>query len=333
MTRRIKWLDIAKGIGILSIIAGHYGGDSKVYSYLYSFLTAYHVGIFFIISGYTLKKKDITKELLKKKFSSLMKPYFITCLILTILLIVKFLLVGNNYGYTSIPDILKKMIINTLFMSGYNTAFFNIELYTCIGAVWFLPALFTADIITLYLLNKTGKLAHWLISLLLAVIAVFSAKHFWLPFSIQSALLAVIFVLSGYYLKEEDILNKIPVCLYPVMAVLLFVCVYFKVAGMHFVDATLDNVLLSPICCISASLLIFKISSFLENITPLLWIGQNSLYILCVHLILLKTHLVDSIVRRLSLPGFIYYFVIMSSLCLTITFIYKIMKLLKKTEN
>lgn len=69
--KRIGWIDIAKGICILSIIAGHYGNeiaDKIVFSF--------HLTIFFMLSGYTLKVTNISKSYLKKKFNRLMIPIF-----------------------------------------------------------------------------------------------------------------------------------------------------------------------------------------------------------------------------------------------------------------
>lgn len=51
MKNRIKFLDIAKGIAILAIIAGHTGPD-----WVKQFVFTFHVPVFFIISGYFLKE-------------------------------------------------------------------------------------------------------------------------------------------------------------------------------------------------------------------------------------------------------------------------------------
>ena len=48
---RIEWLDVAKGITILLVIAGHTGIDNRARGLIYSF----HMVLFFIISGWTMK--------------------------------------------------------------------------------------------------------------------------------------------------------------------------------------------------------------------------------------------------------------------------------------
>ena len=53
MDNRIEWIDIAKGIGIILVIAGHcfYLG----YSYP---LYAFHMSLFFLLSGLLFKDKN-----------------------------------------------------------------------------------------------------------------------------------------------------------------------------------------------------------------------------------------------------------------------------------
>lgn len=59
--KRIDYLDIAKGIGILSVIIGH----TFDVQYLSNFLYSFHMPLFFVLSGYFFKEKD-TKTIVKK---------------------------------------------------------------------------------------------------------------------------------------------------------------------------------------------------------------------------------------------------------------------------
>lgn len=52
-SRRIEWIDIAKGIGILLVMLGHCYLDRKFTIWFYSF----HMALFFFLSGYTFKAK------------------------------------------------------------------------------------------------------------------------------------------------------------------------------------------------------------------------------------------------------------------------------------
>lgn len=76
---REKWIDNAKGISILLVIIGHVsGGLSGIWKF--DFVYGIHLTMFFILSGFTIKRKKITLELLNKKFEHLMIPYFLTCI-------------------------------------------------------------------------------------------------------------------------------------------------------------------------------------------------------------------------------------------------------------
>ena len=58
LKKRLAYMDIAKGIGILAVIAGHMG-NSAVNKLVFSF----HMPLFFVIIGYFLPQKQNSKEL------------------------------------------------------------------------------------------------------------------------------------------------------------------------------------------------------------------------------------------------------------------------------
>ena len=53
MTKRIEWIDIAKGIGIILVVIGHISQIKVLNDIIYSF----HMPLFFIISWYLYKRK------------------------------------------------------------------------------------------------------------------------------------------------------------------------------------------------------------------------------------------------------------------------------------
>lgn len=58
---RIEWIDIVKGIGILCVILGHLSAPNQITRILvYSF----HMPLFFFISGYLYKSKDLKKVII-----------------------------------------------------------------------------------------------------------------------------------------------------------------------------------------------------------------------------------------------------------------------------
>ena len=83
-SKKMNWIDVAKGICIICIILGHMGNNLAV-----KIVYAFHIPVFFILSGYTMKREKLDNQYIKKKFSRLMIPYFTTCLFITIMDIIK----------------------------------------------------------------------------------------------------------------------------------------------------------------------------------------------------------------------------------------------------
>ena len=78
MKRRIEYLDVAKGIGILLMIAGHIYANTWFQIVVYSF----HMPLFLLISGILLNETGVIQKPLPKvvflKFKRLIIPYFAT---------------------------------------------------------------------------------------------------------------------------------------------------------------------------------------------------------------------------------------------------------------
>lgn len=68
-----KSINIAKGIGILLMVAGHSGMPN----FLHHFVYAFHMPLFFIISGYCFKEKYVNEPwtFVRKRFKGLYVPY------------------------------------------------------------------------------------------------------------------------------------------------------------------------------------------------------------------------------------------------------------------
>lgn len=54
---RIEYIDIAKGTGIILMVLGHIPAFSNNYKFAYKFIYAFHMPLFFIISGYLFAYK------------------------------------------------------------------------------------------------------------------------------------------------------------------------------------------------------------------------------------------------------------------------------------
>lgn len=70
---REKWIDNAKGIAIILVIIGHVSNGFKP-PISFKFVYGVHLLVFFLLSGYTIKKKAINVEYVNEKFRRLMGP-------------------------------------------------------------------------------------------------------------------------------------------------------------------------------------------------------------------------------------------------------------------
>ena len=285
MKERIHWIDIAKGICILSVIAGHLS-DETVNSIVYS----YHLTVFFLLSGYTLRKEKVDAEYCRKKFVRLLVPYFLTCACIMAMNIVNSILLTRDTSVQTITSLISRDILYAFFASGSTKVFGAIEIGGRIGAIWFLPAMFFALIfVQLILQHFSDRRRQFICCIGIALLGYVTGRFIWLPFSIQSGAFALPFIWIGYQAKQEDWLSKIKT-----KHLLVCVCGYiaaivFDVASLSFVNAKADDLLISAIVGLMSSCIIIMLSKEIGHCAPLEFYGRNSIYVLCIHLFELNT--------------------------------------------
>ena len=74
----IRWVDQAKGIGILLVVVGHALVDRNVFMPLFRLIYAFHMPLFFFLSGYVWSSKVSACSLynvLERNFKNLLVPY------------------------------------------------------------------------------------------------------------------------------------------------------------------------------------------------------------------------------------------------------------------
>ena len=73
MAKRLAWIDLAKGIGIILMVIGHMPSmPSVVHDWIFSF----HMPLFFFLSGYLFRKKNVA-DCLKNSIKNYLRPYVI----------------------------------------------------------------------------------------------------------------------------------------------------------------------------------------------------------------------------------------------------------------
>lgn len=200
-TERKKYIDYARGVGIILIILGHFA-----IPVLTQIIYTFHVPLFAIITGLLYKQYS---GVVSKYFKRLMKPYICACFIIVYIAICKEILKLFVKGYGAPYDAAKKWLFASLYASGSNTDFlgFHIEY---IGAIWYFWALFWV-ILFLYILEKINvkEAIRFILVLMIFIASLLSANCIWLPLSIQSGGTLLIFTYLAYTAKKYNTYNFI----------------------------------------------------------------------------------------------------------------------------
>ena len=318
---RIGFIDISKGIAIICIILGHLRIPQ-----INSFVFTFHVPIFFIITGYFINNKIPLKEFISKKYKTLVVPYIITCIIIILLATIKQIITANLLSgiITAI-----EWIYASLYGAGdtYFEPFYIKE----IGAIWFLLASFWASIFLRFSLEFERK-KQIIIILLLFLIGFWSRELFWFPFSIQAGCCATLFMYFGYLFKQIENnfknLNFILKLLITILALMIWIQFIINFQSFWLVHCDIGRGIIDIIGSVCACYIIFLIAFYIEKYFKLIskvlsFLGKNSLYILCIHIIelnLFKWHkIIYFFFKHISLTYQSYIFVL---IILKFTFIF-----------
>lgn len=141
MNERIKSLDFAKGIAIIAVTFAHNLGSLEMDDlFIYKYLCSFELFVFFFINGMIIYLKNYSNQSLKhyskKQFKSLMIPYYKFSAIILLIDIIVTLPKGVN----KLLLIICRDIIYSILNFG-------------LGAIWFLPSLFFANLIV-FSINK-----------------------------------------------------------------------------------------------------------------------------------------------------------------------------------
>ena len=282
--RRIGWIDIAKGICMISVVAGHLGvaGVNKV-------VFSYHLTVFFLLSGYTLKN-NLSLETVGRRFHSLMIPYFFTCIAVTAMDVVNMVVLNGTREFAAITRKIAYDLARSFLASGSVKTFGSLDIGGRIGAIWFLPATFFAVVLVQFLLKYVqDRKTRYTIAVPAALLACLSARFIWLPFSIQSAFLAAPVVLLGYDLKELGLLTRLTWKRFALCLGIFLLGLAMNKTPIYFATASISDYGISAFCGLASSLCILYLSQKLEFCKPLSWVGRNSIYFLCIHLFEMET--------------------------------------------
>lgn len=298
--------DIAKGIGIVLIVAGH----ARIP--ILTFLSLFHVPLFFIISGYFIKDCyfENTNNIfiyIKKRLKTLWVPFF---LFNTVFVLLNNLFIRINI-YTTNPEFLTGSIGNTYGLNELLSLkailskicyFFLFAYQTPLGgATWFFRVLFWASVFYIVLSSVLKKLIK---------------TEF--VFNILRGIFCFIVLLSGFYMATVDlrfygigITCSMLICLFlgviyrkfennikiniwtGLLSLLVLIMVLkYNPSGFCISANKYQNPLLLILSSVSGFWLVLYISKiFLKSdvFTKIFfYLGQHTVSILCLHLLCFK---------------------------------------------
>lgn len=278
---RIKYIDIAKCIGIILVVLGHTEFIGK------NFIYQFHLPLFFFLSGFVFSEKLLEKpmEFLKKRIKSLYINF--------ILFEAVFLLFHNFFVdigfYNELSNVTLKYSFNT-----YITNFLKLMTLgfgeQLAGPLWFLISLLEINIIFFIILKFLKKVKLDRIQYCLAILIplFFIGCYTDLPRMLSRSLIGLLFYGLGFFYKKYE--EKIKFNIYYFIFSLLVVGIC---SGINFVDISKLMItyktllIISGICGTYSVIYISKKLNILNN-KFILYCGQNTMYVLALHCIVFK---------------------------------------------
>ena len=281
--KRDVTIDVVKGVAIWLMVFAHSNLNSSIVS---TYINAFHMPVFFFVSGFFYKKRSL-KESLVKDLKSLMQPYVWGSIFALFFCWLSPSLHPELYpGIKSFIDIYIHALIGFFLMDDNVTSYSFLPL----GPLWFLPALFFSkcffNITMLVSENKFIRL--FIISLSIGLY--FLCNQFNL-FSLDSAFLSVPFLFLGCYYKKNYgfFLNNKSYYLPIVGFCFLLITPY---NGSVNVDAGIygKNIFLFYLNALLGILFLFSVvqSLNLEKLKYVSLIGEYSIVVLIFHLYIIQ---------------------------------------------
>ncbi len=270
---REKWLDTAKGIGIVLVVFGHLCGEYL--PLLVKWIFSFHMPLFFMLSGYLEygKKVGSFKPYIKHKASSLLWPYFTFGFCIVVIAAIDSIRIGNS-------EVLIRTILIHLF--GYSRADYGI------GVIWFLAVLFELEILIGFLRYK-NLLAVSVIFLIIGNITFFKQITLPLYFNVLGG--AIAFFMVGMIIRIlHDRIKSIYTIIFSaifVLSTLISMIVFMKNDRVDLaVGIYGESLCLYYIGAISGSFVIILISHIICRFTTvnvLALLGQETMIIMMAH--------------------------------------------------
>lgn len=296
-SKRLDYLDMAKGIGMLLVLIGHLQGDtifslSPYFHPLCVFIFSFHMPLFFIISGILMAIREDKNDSISlkthasKRFKGIMIPYYWFSLFYFMVVIYAF--IKGSIAYQTV-------LINLWYV------------LSCYGmnVLWFLPAMFFGELLFLYLKQKLSFKNLCIVIPIISAIAFIICNLLTLPeynsaFAMRFHELAILlirpFIACGWifvgfivhklyvtYKIEEKLESRL--LSISIGVILLILCAFFSKVnnGVDFRSLVFRNVFFYILCSILGSYGLILLCKGLPKIKLFTFWGVGSLTFMAVH--------------------------------------------------
>ena len=271
-SQRLHWVDQARGWSIFLVVYGH--NFPAIEPYIYSV----HVPLFFFISG-MFHKAPLSKFSLIHRAKTLLVPYFSWASMLYIF----WLFVGKNFGKSSTLDLSPWDNFLGIFYAQGGQQYMDWGI-----PLWFLPCIFIVFVFYGWLWRIIPTRFMDSAVLFLGLLGLLWSKfvNISLPWSIDVAMVALIFYRLGHLLKEplKALSIKNSIAILAIMLSIHLMAFYLNPEKIDMYRSIYGNpilFLLSGAAGSMAYLLLFKL---LPKLSVLSYLGQHSIVILATHL-------------------------------------------------
>ena len=178
---RIKWIDVAKGWGIILVIYGHVTND-----YFSSWLYTFHMPLFFFLSGYFFNPLMKPFDFFRSKVKRLLLPY--------VILGIPIFFIDIHYGFNPL-----RLLFSFIIQQRAST-------------LWFIGALFMQFVIAYFIYHYISRIIiRWCIVLILTFFGLF----LWrcgvtsLPWNTDVSMVALPFFCLGHDIRNKSFFHEL----------------------------------------------------------------------------------------------------------------------------
>ncbi|MCD6160816.1 MAG: acyltransferase family protein [candidate division Zixibacteria bacterium] len=271
-------VDIAKGIGIILVVAGHtIIGFGSQHEHLYNFTHSFNMPLFLGISVIFISKKRSISAFFNSKFKRFVIPFLSWVVVYAILSNLMNYIKVQLQSVVVINEAITYHALNEYLMIPFLGNWISLKNAGLYVELWFLPAAFSLALLFRFILEldfKNNKIIIAIVSIIASLLMVYFNNlyklHNMIPWGIDIAITCLPF----YYLCQfRKIFYKLNTIFIPILIILIVILTYrmpVGIAGMiidnYFRFILAANLGIILVFCVSSKLATFRISKILTKI-------------------------------------------------------------------